>query len=156
MKKFLLIFFSCLLALSLLGMGAVLLYSNRAEQTAQTVPTTEPTTVPTTQPPAPVYQISMTLNGEQDIFLEYGESYVDPGATALLTGGATALNPPVEITGAVDITKVGTYVVTYTANAEGLSATVSRNVHIVDTQLPKITLIVDPYAYTLPGQPYKE
>ena len=146
MKKFLLIFFSCLLALSLLGGGAVLLQGHylttRAEPTAPTQ--TEPVT-----------QLLLTLNGEQDIYLEYGESYTEPGAAAVLTGG-TESHTPVEITGEVNDSRLGTYVITYTAAAEGLTATASRNVHIVDTQLPKITLVVDPYAYTVPGQPYKE
>ena len=155
MKKFLLIFFSCLLGLSLLGAGAVLLYGHYlAEQSQQTEPTTTPTSPPTET--APAYHLTLTLKGEQDIYLEYGSTYEEPGATALLTGAEAQLDVPVETQGQVDASKVGTYVITYTAKAEGFTATASRNVHIVDTQLPKITLVVDPYAYTLPGQPYKE
>ena len=156
MKKFLLIFFSCLLALSLLGIGTVILQNHQAKLSAQTEPTTEPTTIPTTQPSTPVYQLTMTLKGEQDIFLEYGQAYAEPGATALLVGDNTQQETSVTISGEVDVSKLGTYVVTYTADAEGFTATASRNVHIVDTQLPKITLVVDPYAYTIPGQAYKE
>jgi len=155
MKKFLLIFFSCLLVLSLLGAGAILLYSHYlAEQGEQTGPTTTPTSTPTES--VPVYQLTLTLKGEQDIYLEYGEAYVEPGATAVLIGEDAELDTPVEIAGDVHISKTGTYVVTYTAKAEGFTATASRNVHIVDTQLPKITLTIDPYAYTIPGQPYTE
>lgn len=155
MKKFLLIFFSCLLGLSLLGIGAVLL-QNR--QTVKTAPSTMPTTIPTTLPtePPPVYQLTVVLNGDQDIYLEYGEAYQEQGAKAILSDGNAEVDTPVEIVGDVDISKIGTYAVTYTATAEGLTASASRNVHIVDTQLPIITLTVDPYAYTIPGQPYKE
>ena len=155
MKKFLLIFFCCLLTISLLGAGAVLLHNRpQAELSAQTEATTKPTTVPTES--TPVYQLTIALKGEQDIFLEYGQAYEEPGATALLIGDSTQQETPIAVSGDVDITKVGTYVVTYTAEAEGFTATASRNVHIVDTQLPKITLVVDPYAYTIPGQAYKE
>ena len=154
MKKILLIIISCLLALSLLGAGAFLLYHKHlAKQTAQTEPTTESTT-PTEA--MPFSQLSMTLNGEQDIYLEYGETYTELGATAILVGENTEQSTPVEITGQVDATKIGSYVVTYSASAEGFTATAIRNVHIVDTQLPTITLVVDPEAYTIPGQDYKE
>ena len=155
MKKFLLIFFSCLLSLSLLGAGAILLYDHYlTEQGTQTEPTTKPTSPPTES--VPVYQLTMTLNGEQDIHLEYDQAYEEPGAKAVLIGENVELDTPVEIAGEVDISKIGTYVLTYTAKAEGFTATASRNVHIVDTQLPKISLTVDPYAYTIPGQPYNE
>ena len=142
MKKFLIIFFSCLLALSVLTTGAILLY-NRAQSNQATAIT------------AP-YRLAVTLDGEQDINVEYGEIYKEPGATAQLIGGNAVLDVPVEIQGEVDSTKTGTYVITYTAKSTGFTATANRKVHIVDTQLPKITLTVDPYAYTIPGQPYKE
>ncbi|MBR5021977.1 MAG: DUF5011 domain-containing protein [Oscillospiraceae bacterium] len=144
MKKFLIIFFSCLLALSVLTTGAIWLYNR------QTKPSS-----PSTQSPF-AYQLTVSLNGEQDTKIEYGEVYREPGATAQLIGGYGALDVPVEIQGEVDSAKIGTYIVTYTAKSTGFTATATRKIHIVDTQLPKITLTVDPYAYTIPGQPYKE
>ena len=88
--------------------------------------------------------------------IEYGDVYQEPGATAQLIGAYAARDIPVEIQGEVDCSKTGTYVITYTAKSFGFTVTATRNVHIVDTQLPKITLTVDPYIYTIPGQPYKE
>ena len=144
MKKFLIIFFSCLLALSVLTTGVIWLYNR---QTKPSSPSDESSFA---------YQLTVTLNGEQDITIEYGDFYREPGAIAQLVGGNAALDVPVEIQGEVDSTKTGTYVVTYTAKSTGFTATATRKVHIVDTQLPRITLTVDPYAYTLPGQPYQE
>lgn len=144
MKKFLIIFFSCLLALSVLSTGAIWLYNR---QTKPSSPSADSSFA---------YQLAVTLNGDQDIEIEYGDVYKEPGAIAQLVGGNAALDVPVEIQGEVDSTKTGTYVVTYTAKSTGFTATATRKVHIVDTQLPKITLTVDPYAYTIPGQPYRE
>ena len=154
MKKFLLIFFCCLLSLSLLSAGSILLYNKRLSQQGKQTESITPTTPSTGSPFA--YQLLITLSGEQDVNIEYGDSYTEPGATAQLIGANAALDVPVDIQGEVDSTKTGTYIVTYTAKSTGFTATASRNVHIVDTQLPKITLTVDPYAYTLPGQSYIE
>lgn len=115
----------------------------------------ESATLPSTDS-AFAYQLDIALKGENDITIEYGDTYYELGATAQLVGANAAINVPVEIEGEVDNTKTGTYVITYTAKSAGFTATASRNVHIVDTQLPKITLTVDPYAYTIPGQSYKE
>ena len=154
MKKILLICFSCLLALSALTAGAILLYNRQlAEQNKQT----ETITTASTPAEAPfTYQLAVTLAGEQDMRIEYGDVYKEPGATAQLVGANTVLDVPVDIQGEVDSTKTGTYVLTYTAKSTGFTASASRNVHIVDTQLPQITLTVDPHAYTVPGHTYEE
>ncbi len=139
MKKFFIIFFSCLLVLTVLTAGSILLYNKLFATSAPFA-----------------YQLAVTLNGEQDMQVEYGEVYKEPGATAQLIGGFGILDVPVQLQGEVDSGKTGTYIVTYTAKSTGFTATASRTVHIGDTQPPKIILTVDPYAYTVPGQPYKE
>ena len=152
MKKFLIIFFSCLLVLSALTTGSILLYNKHL--TAQADAISAPISPSGGSPFA--YQLAVNLVGEQEIHIEYGTVYNEPGATAQLIGAYAVLDVPVEIQGEVDSAKTGTYVITYTAKSFGFTVTATREVHIVDTQLPKITLTVDPYAYTVPGQPYKE
>ena len=152
MKKFLIVFFSCLLALSVLTTGLILLYNKclAAQSDAISAPIS-----PSGGSPF-AYQLAVNLVGEQEIHIEYGTDYNEPGATAQLIGEHAVLDVPVEIQGEVDNAKTGTYVITYTAKSFGFTVTATRKVHIVDTLLPEITLTVDPYAYTIPGQPYKE
>ena len=101
-------------------------------------------------------KLTVTLNGQQDIYVEYGQDYTEPGATAQLTQKDVQTNIPVTVSGAVDTARVGDYYIKYTATAEDITATSYRCVHVVDTQLPVITLVAAPEAYTLPGQPYTE
>ena len=141
MKKKILLFFACALAIA--GFSACAKTHTEAPPTAQATVPTEPVQIDC---------IDITLNGERDIYLEYGKIYEEPGAVANLNDQ----NVPVQIQGAVNTSLLGTYELTYTAELNGLIATDTRKVHIVDTQLPSITLNTDPYAFTLPGQPYKE
>ena len=101
-------------------------------------------------------RLTVTLNGSQDIYVEYGQRYSEQGATAKLSGKDTQKDVTVTVSGPVDETKVGDYYIKYTAAEDGLVATSYRRVHVVDTQLPVITLVSDPEGYTLPGQPYEE
>lgn len=106
-----------------------------------------------------VYVVKISLNGEQEILLEYGETYVDPGATAESWGTHLDKNPiPADVTVESNVNEktVGTYQVTYTATSRGGHDTVVRTVRVVDTVAPVITLTENPEAYTLPGHPYNE
>lgn len=95
--------------------------------------------------------LELTMSGEEEMTLEYGTAYEEPGATATLNGKPTE----VTIEGAVDDQKLGTYTVTYRASYLWLTQTVQRVVHIVDTQAPVITL-TETDQFTLPGQEYAE
>ena len=101
-------------------------------------------------------QLQLTINGETDIKLEYGEPYQESGAEAVFTVDGVATPATVEISGKVNTDKVGKYLLKYTASADGLVRTAYRNVHIVDSQAPVIKLTENPKNYTLPDQPYKE
>ena len=98
--------------------------------------------------------IHMTLNGDQVILLEYGQEYQEPGATAVVS--EEGLVVPVTVSGQVDSTRLGKYLLKYTAQNEGHTRTEYRYVHVIDTEIPNITLTSDPKAYTLMGEAYQE
>ena len=105
------------------------------------------------------YTVWMELSGDREITLEYGESWEDPGAKGWRQGKLyhdeiVALE--VRTQSDVDLTKLGTYHVTYTVEFEGLTATKTRTVRIIDTEAPVIELTTDPDAFTLPGTEYVE
>lgn len=105
------------------------------------------------------YIVDLTMKGDAVITLEYGEAYEDPGADAFAYG--TILKKEgeqveVRTESNVDLTKVGSYTVTYTASYKGVTRKLERTVRVVDTKPPVITLVSDPEHYTLPGQEYEE
>jgi len=105
------------------------------------------------------YTLEISLRGEEEIVLEYGEIYEDPGATALCWGSHLDTTPvpvAVRVTSNVNEKCVGTYQVVYTASVRDCRESLTRTVRIVDTVAPVITLTEDPEAYTLPGHPYQE
>lgn len=105
------------------------------------------------------WSITITMHGQPQITLEYGESYTDEGADAVLRGSLFFQKGwPVEVTAqnTVDTSKIGVYSITYVAQKYFLSATQVRMVTIQDTQPPEITLTEDPDSYTLPGAAYEE
>lgn len=105
------------------------------------------------------FTLDITMAGEAEITLEYGSEYTDAGATAVFFGTILYKEPEaVEIVteGTVDPETVGTYTITYTASRMDITEIITRTVHIVDTQLPTITLNSGVDAYTLPGHEYEE
>ena len=113
------------------------------------------------------FALNLTLNGEQEITLEHGQTYTEPGAKAAFAGTILKNTPEavnVKISGDVDTAKLGTYELTYSAEylldyffgEQIFTQNCTRKVHIVDTAAPEITLIADPEVYTLPGQVYAE
>ncbi|MBX3740801.1 MAG: DUF5011 domain-containing protein [Akkermansiaceae bacterium] len=81
----------------------------------------------------------VTLNGANPITLEcYVDFYTEHGATAVDPEDGSI---DVVITDTVDRTHVGTYTNTYTAtDSKGLSTSVTRTIHVVDTRPPVITV----------------
>ena len=100
--------------------------------------------------------LSLTLNGDRDIFLQYGDPYIDPGAAAAFAKDDVITDVPVDCIGQVNEKKLGVYLLKYIAQHDGIVRTDYRCVHITDTQLPVITLTVNPDNYTLVGRPYEE
>ena len=105
------------------------------------------------------YALDMTLLGESEITLEYGDSFEDPGATACYYGTIFQQEPldvPVTVAGQVELAKVGSYTLTYTAAYEELSDSITRTVHVVDTVDPELALLGEEEV-TLPvGAEYEE
>ncbi len=104
-------------------------------------------------------EITLTLNGDAEITLEYGEEYDEPGAKAIFYGALSnrdGIAIDVRVEGTVDTGKLGTYQLTYHASHNGISRTAERTVYVVDTTPPVITLQSDPDSFTLPGEEYVE
>ena len=99
---------------------------------------------------------------EQVIRLEYGKDTTLPEVTAIYK--ETIFNPegtkiPVTMTAVneeVDLQKVGTYWVEYTAAHKKVSAKVCATIEVVDTEAPVITLVSSPEHYTSPVGKYEE
>ena len=111
------------------------------------------------------FYLDIRLKGEETVTLEYGESYTDPGAEVYLVG--TALFPEgrdvtelLVTENGVDPAVLGKYRVDYSAHYQDrfldLTASASRDVSIVDTRYPVITLVSDPEKFTIPGESYTE
>ena len=98
--------------------------------------------------------LELTVNGgTEPLQLVYGvDTYQELGATATANGE----NLEVEISGSVDVTKLGTYEITYKAQYLWVRKTVKREVRVVDTTAPVITLNKVPGYMTLPGEEYEE
>ena len=111
------------------------------------------------------FYLDIQLNGEKSVTLEYGESYTDAGATAILAGTAVMtegrdMTDLLVTENGVDPAVVGSYQVNYSVRYRDrfldLADTAVREVSIVDTRFPVITLVSDPEKYTIPGQSYAE
>lgn len=98
--------------------------------------------------------LQLTVNGgAEPLQLVYGkDTYQEPGATATADGEAVE----VQITGTVDMTKLGTYEITYKAQYLWVTKTVKREVRVVDATAPVITLNKIPGYMTPPGEDYVE
>ena len=93
--------------------------------------------------------VQFRLVDSSEIYVPYGEKFVDPGRSAITTGrlfGPGVTDLPVETTGTVDSDKLGTYVLTYSTRFLFDTYTARRIVHVTDLTPPVITLqTVDGY-----------
>ena len=113
------------------------------------------------------FTLNVTLNGPQDVVIEYGQTYDDPGAGAVIHG-TMFMKEPVDVAittqGQVNPDIVGTYRIRYTAKhtiqsifgSVEVTGFAQRTVRVVDTACPVITLFSDPNTFTIPGEPYQE
>ncbi|HET6854496.1 MAG TPA: immunoglobulin-like domain-containing protein [Pyrinomonadaceae bacterium] len=79
---------------------------------------------------------TLTLNGADQITLECGSAFTDPGATATVCGNSVN----VTTTGTVNPNAPGTYTINYSASANGFTSEATRIVTVQDTVAPVITL----------------
>lgn len=112
------------------------------------------------------FVLTLELYGVQDVYVEYGDGFTDPGAQAQFRGTLLMRTPEtvaVEITGEVDVEKLGDYTLTYRTQRIVdyyfgklvLEQQSVRTVHVVDTTVPEIELVITG-DYTLPGHDYEE
>lgn len=98
--------------------------------------------------------IEIQLNGgTEPVTLVYGkDTYQEQGATATVNG------KPLEVTieSDLDSTKLGVYKVLYSAQHLWMKVQAEREVRVIDTTAPTITLTTDPTHITKPGEPYQE
>jgi uncharacterized repeat protein (TIGR01451 family) len=81
---------------------------------------------------------TITLNGDDQISIECGTPFTDPGATAAVCGA------PVTVTtsGTVDVHAPATYIITYSATANGQTTTANRSVTVTaDASAPTIQIL---------------
>lgn len=79
---------------------------------------------------------TITLNGDDQITLECGNAFTDPGAVATVCGNPVTVN----VSGTVNNHAPGTYTLTYSATANGFTSEATRVVTVQDTVAPVITL----------------
>lgn len=100
--------------------------------------------------------LAITMEGEREIQVEIGDTYEEPGITAVWTIGGKTEDVAVTTIGKVNPAKFGVYNVKYIAKHGNKIVTEYRRVSVVDSEKPVITLISDPQNYTLPECTYEE
>ena len=99
----------------------------------------------------------INLKGETNITLEGGTPFEEPGFSAAIDGEDATDKVEVDYK-SVDITKVGTYTLTYSlSNLKGRNTVeVSRTIKVQDTTAPTITLKGDKTVKIKVGEEYKD
>ncbi|QWB99420.1 DUF5011 domain-containing protein [Mycoplasmatota bacterium] len=83
----------------------------------------------------------ITLTGDETLFIEYLDTYTEPGATCIDNYDETCA---LTVSQSIDTSALNTYIVTYsTIDSSGNEANITRTVIIQDTTKPTITLIGD-------------
>lgn len=108
------------------------------------------------------FQFYIALAGAEEVTLEFGKPYHEPGAQVFLKGklvcteGVTPEGVSLQITSDVQTQKPGKYTVTYRADYNWWHTEARRTVRVVDTQSPVITLVADDVPGVRPGNVYEE
>ncbi|KAA1246126.1 DUF5011 domain-containing protein [Aquimarina sp. RZ0] len=98
----------------------------------------------------------IVLNGAPEITIKVGEEFTDPGATATDNIDASTLLE-ILITGSVDISKPGEYIVTYSVtDSSSNTASITRKVTVIDDQAPILELIGDNPMIVFVGDVYTD
>ena len=107
------------------------------------------------------FRLEIQLSGEEELLLEYGKTWQEPGVNVLLKGkwllkdGVVPEDAALQIDTDLNKGVLGKYVITYTATYHGLRATAQRTVRVTDTICPVLTLR-NTGKTILPGRPYEE
>ena len=98
----------------------------------------------------------ITLNGEADVKISTGEEYVEAGFVATDDCDGD-ISDKVVISGAVDTSKNGSYVIAYQVkDSYGNECIINRNITVQDITPPSITLKGDKNQYIKLGSTYSE
>ena len=81
----------------------------------------------------------LSLNGSDTVTIQAGDTFTDPGATAVL--GKKNITSQIKVDSDLDPEKAGTYTVTYTVSRFKTDYSVSRSVVVADTVAPEIALV---------------
>jgi LPXTG-motif cell wall-anchored protein len=84
----------------------------------------------------------LSINGKEDITLEVHNNYLDEGVTAEDNYDSDIASKVIK-SGEVNIDKLGDYVISYDVkdSSNNVATTVKRNIHVVDTMKPTISLV---------------
>lgn len=105
------------------------------------------------------WHLEIRLTGSEEMTIEYGEPFSDPGATAMVYGdrfckqGILPRQLEIQASDTVNLEKTGKYGITYIARCFGMEQSVRRIVRVVDTRCPEIYLTEDDPEQT--GLPYR-
>ena len=108
------------------------------------------------------FTLSVAIKGDPEVVLEYGSTFYEPGAEAMLTGslfwkdGVRPYGLELEINSGLKEKVVGKYTITYTARCLWWEASTQRTVRVVDTKAPRITLMNSSNKTVQPGEKYVE
>ena len=106
-----------------------------------------------------VYTVDVSLNGQQEIVVEFGGEFTDPGASASFYGTIFQQEPldiPVTVEGTVDLSRVGSYKLVYSAEYKDVSGFMTRTVKVVDTVRPELSLLGEETVVLPVGAIYQE
>lgn len=87
-----------------------------------------------------VTSLSINLNGQEKETIEVGSDYKEEGAKAYLGNLFSKKEMKVEVTGNVDTTKLGKYIVVYEVENNGYKKQKERVITVVDKEAPTINL----------------
>lgn len=105
------------------------------------------------------WHIEINDGSENNVKIEYGDTYDDGTVTAALKGRYLLKKGfPVTVTseGSVNTSKLGSYTINYHASFLFWKGADSKPLTVEDTVPPEIKLTINADHYTLPGHPYEE
>lgn len=108
------------------------------------------------------FTLSVSIKGDPEVVLEYGETFYEPGAKVTLTGtlfwkqGVQPRGVDVEINSDLQEKVVGKHTIQYTARCLWWEASAQRTIRVVDTKCPRITLMNQSNQTVQPGEKYVE
>lgn len=99
-------------------------------------------------------KITMQLNGQEEIKLEYGKEYNDEGATAIYK--ETDISYAIEVANNIDINKIGQYEVKYSVKVGKWTNEIKRKIIVEDKKIPFLELKGSKDMFVKLGTEYKE